>query len=259
MKITVINGSPHKGNTFQLVQRIESYFQKSKDTQFSYIHLALCNLKTCLGCFQCIRNGHTNCPLQDDQQQILNEMLSSDGIILVSPVYNYNVSSIMKNFIDRFSFIGHRPIFFNQHLLIASSAAGIGLRQIKNYMTNFIGDIWGFRSTSFIGFIKSPSVDINTALSKIEPKIERYSNHFQKKINNSKWKPSFHHIDQFCTMRMIWTLTKMKNAFPFDNSYYSSLKGKHFYNNIKVNNFLYFFSLIKSKLLGIMLQAVLNI
>jgi multimeric flavodoxin WrbA len=257
MKITVLNGSPRKGNTLRLVKEIEKIFLKYSDTSFSYIHLSLANLKNCLGCFQCVRNGPDTCPLHDDRQAILNEMLSSDGIILASPSYNYNVTSLMKNFIDRFAYLGHRPIFFNQHLLIVSSTAGIGLNQVKKYLTNYVGNIWGFRSVSFLGCTFNPIEDASHIIKFNKRKIEKAFIHFNKQLQKSKWIPSFHHIDQFCTMRTIWTLHKMAKAFPYDNTYYSSLKDKKFYYEIQLSSIKYYISLWKSKLLKIILQFAL--
>jgi len=257
LKITVINGSPHKGNTFQLIKQIEASFQQKDNVTFSYIHLFQANLKTCLGCFQCIRKGHDNCPLVDDKKQILDELLSSDGIILASPAYNYNVTSIMKNFIDRFAFIGHRPMFFKQHLLIISSTAGIGLRQVNSYLSKYVGNIWGFRSVLAFGYVKNPNKELDEIFPKIKRKIENISTAFYNHIINNHWKPNFHHIDQFCTMRMLWTLEKMRNAFPYDFTYYSSLKGKHFYFEVKINTIQYNFALTKAKILSLILKLAL--
>jgi multimeric flavodoxin WrbA len=49
-------------------------------------------------------------------------MMNADGIIFVSPAYANNVTGLMKNFIDRFAYVGHRPNFFNQcPMLVATT------------------------------------------------------------------------------------------------------------------------------------------
>jgi multimeric flavodoxin WrbA len=61
-------------------------------------------------------------------------MLVSDGVIFVSPAYCQNVTALMKNFVDRFAYIFHRPRFFNQKALIISTTCGAGLKETLNYL-----------------------------------------------------------------------------------------------------------------------------
>jgi multimeric flavodoxin WrbA len=48
-------------------------------------------------------------------------MHAADGVIFATPVYVMNVSALMKTFIDHFSYIYHRPRFFDKKALLLST------------------------------------------------------------------------------------------------------------------------------------------
>jgi len=49
MKILVIMGSPHKGNTYAAAKKIEEAMRKRSDVEFEYLMLAEANLPPCRG------------------------------------------------------------------------------------------------------------------------------------------------------------------------------------------------------------------
>lgn len=63
MKILIINGSAHKGNTWKLVvQAKKQLLECSKETEFEEVHLIEKELPFCVGCSNCFRLGHDKCP-----------------------------------------------------------------------------------------------------------------------------------------------------------------------------------------------------
>ncbi len=128
MKILAIMGSPRKkGNTYKVVQEIEERMKEMGDLEFEYLFLKDANLEPCRGCHTCLLKGEDLCPIDDDRPKIEEQILNSDGVILASPVYLFNVSALMKKFLDRFAYVCHRPRFFNQYLMSVSTAGGSGL------------------------------------------------------------------------------------------------------------------------------------
>ena len=95
MKIIGISGSPRKdGNTEYLLQKLVSSFNGE------FIRLCKFKIGHCQSCWKCRKTE--NCILDDDMTKILiPKLLDADVMILGSPVYFNNVSSIMKAFIDR--------------------------------------------------------------------------------------------------------------------------------------------------------------
>jgi multimeric flavodoxin WrbA len=91
----------------------------------------------------CLDKGEELCQLKDDRDKILEKMLNSDGVIFATPNYSFNVSGLMKIFLDRLGFFCHRPRFFGK-VFTGIVAQGIyGGNKIVKYL-NFIGGAIGF-------------------------------------------------------------------------------------------------------------------
>jgi multimeric flavodoxin WrbA len=118
MRILVIIGSLRKGNTLETVRKIETYHKQRSDCEYEYLFLKQSDLKLCTGCHLCMTKGEGFCPLQDDRDAIIRKMEESDGVILASPTFSMNVSWVMKNFMDRLSYLQHRPRFFRQKFMV---------------------------------------------------------------------------------------------------------------------------------------------
>ena len=112
IKIVAICGSPHKGNTYDILKMLQ---QSNAEIDFKILMLSELNLKDCLGCYSCINTGEENCPLKDDRDMIIEEMKDADGTIFASPTYARTISALMKKFVERTSYISHRPIFFGKY------------------------------------------------------------------------------------------------------------------------------------------------
>jgi hypothetical protein len=166
-------------------------------------------------------------------------MLDSDGVILATPAYNFNVSALMKNFIDRFAHLGHQPRLFNQHSMIITTTAGTGLREVIAYLNKYVAKLWGFRTADSIGVLTPPYEKSDKLIEKEEKIMRKKAELFLKRMKWQDWAPKYYHIEQFCSLRAIFSLEEMKKGFPADYDLYNSLWSKRFYFDIPVNSFLY--------------------
>jgi multimeric flavodoxin WrbA len=57
--------------------------------------------------------GEEFCPLKDDRDVMIEKMTASDGVVFATPNYSFQVSALMKIFLDRLGFVFHRPRFFD--------------------------------------------------------------------------------------------------------------------------------------------------
>ncbi len=110
--VTAFVGSARKKGfthaaTLQLLERVQSF----GDVRCDIVFLADCNLGLCRGCKTCFVRGEEHCPLHDDRDALIAKMMESDGVVLASPNYSFQVSAIMKAFLDRLGFVFHRPCF----------------------------------------------------------------------------------------------------------------------------------------------------
>ncbi len=95
MKTVFISGSGRKdGNTAFLLKNLQEKLGGK------FLQLSDYSINHCMGCWSCRSTGF--CRHDDDMEnEIIPELLFADVIILGSPVYFNNVSSIIKSFMDR--------------------------------------------------------------------------------------------------------------------------------------------------------------
>jgi len=145
IKILIINGSPHKGNTWALVEIIKKRMQELSDSVivFDEVHLMEVGLSLCTGCSLCLIKGDKNCPHHTEVQELINKIEENDAIIIASPCYANHVSALIKNFIDHLSYNIHRPRFFTKKMLALSTAGGTGSKNCTKYLRETFMS-WGF-------------------------------------------------------------------------------------------------------------------
>lgn len=100
MKIVVLNGSPNiKGSTNIL---IDAFSKGAKEAGHSVDYFDIPHLKIhpCFGCVKCGYNSP--CVQNDDMTMIKESLLTSDMIVLATPLYYYGFSAQLKTVIDRF-------------------------------------------------------------------------------------------------------------------------------------------------------------
>jgi len=99
MKAVCILGSPKpNGNTAAILSEIERPL-KEKGVDVVRYCLGECKINYCSGCKTCDKDGQ--CIYNDDVQQIVHDMFTSDLVIVASPSYWGDVTGQMKVFIDR--------------------------------------------------------------------------------------------------------------------------------------------------------------
>ena len=102
MKILVLNGSPKaKSDTMRMTRSFLSGLQAQTECDVIIIDVIKKNIKPCVGCFMCWKNGDGKCVQKDDQNEILCEILKSDVIIWSFPLYCYSMPSHLKAVVDR--------------------------------------------------------------------------------------------------------------------------------------------------------------
>ncbi len=84
MKILAICGSPRKGNTYKVLNSINENYP---DIDYKILMLKDLNFELCKGCYSCVVRGEEKCPIKDDRDMIIGEMLEADGIIFASTTY----------------------------------------------------------------------------------------------------------------------------------------------------------------------------
>lgn len=121
------SGSPRiKGNSDIILNQIISGVAR-ENLAADALNLTKLKFQGCIGCEKC-RKDKICTGLNDDLSSVYDKVISSQGLVLVSPTHNYNVTSWMKAFIDRlycfYSFENDRPRSWSSQL------AGQGRRAV---------------------------------------------------------------------------------------------------------------------------------
>lgn len=99
-KVLGVSGSPRKnGNSDMLLRQIVKGVNEQTSVSTT-INLRDYQFGSCIGCEKC-RKDKICTGLNDGMTLLYKNIFESKGLILVSPTHNYNVTAIVKAFIDR--------------------------------------------------------------------------------------------------------------------------------------------------------------
>jgi multimeric flavodoxin WrbA len=195
-RVTAFVGSARKKHTYDSVRQFLNSMQSLGDVESEIVRLSDHNLKTCRGCKACCDKGEEFCPLKDDRDALIDKMMASDGLVFASPTYSFQVSAIMKIFLDRLGFAFHRPRFFGKTFTSIVVEAIYGGPKVVEYL-DFVGDALGF------------NVVKGSCVQSLEPMTEKqrrtndavlaaHSRRFHERLSRPSYRvPTFLHLMMF--------------------------------------------------------------
>ena len=227
MKYLIINGSPRKKNTWNIVRHVE----ENLDGEFEEIHLIKHKIPMCNGCFKCFEEGESECPHFEYLNPIVEKIEECDGLIITSPVYALNVSGLLKNLFDHTAYIYHRPQFFDKKALIVVSTAGAGQKNVAKYIDETLRH-WGFNKNYKLAFALGGREHFE---AKEISKINRTSQKFRMDVESKKLhSPKFMDLIFYNAWR---ALAQSDNPNKTDQEYWenSDLANHEFAPIVKLN------------------------
>jgi len=142
MKIVAFIGSARSGHTYKATEQFLNRLHILGNIDSEMVQLSDYNLQICKGCSLCLNKGEEFCPLKDDRDILLDKIANANGIIFATPNYSFNVSGLMKVFLDRFGFIFHRPRFFGKtftNIVVQGVYRGEKIVKYLNFVGNALG------------------------------------------------------------------------------------------------------------------------
>jgi multimeric flavodoxin WrbA len=141
-KITAFVGCATRKNTYKAVMQVLNNLQAQGDVEYEIVPLSKYNLGVCRGCYQCFEKGEEFCPLNDDRDILMDKIMASDGVVFATPNYSFQLSGLMKIFLDRFGFAFHRPCYFGKAFTsIVTQGIGRGGEIVKylDFFATYLG------------------------------------------------------------------------------------------------------------------------
>jgi multimeric flavodoxin WrbA len=199
MKIVLINGSPRKGNTYHAAKIFLDEMAKSGELSCTEYFLPRDLPEFCIGCGNCFDKGEAKCPHTQYTLPILHSMLEADALLFATPVFVWQTTGAMKNFLDHFAhmFMAHRPkeeVFLKKAFILSTATGGLKKSAIKPVAT--ILKLWGINrvySQGFILHVMHPGTwdSISTKRrEKFEKVIRKHAKEFCRQVNAKK-RPSY--------------------------------------------------------------------
>jgi multimeric flavodoxin WrbA len=179
-RITAFVGSARKKHTYNAVRQFLDNLQSQGDVECEIVALSDYRIETCRGCKLCFEKGEEFCPLKDDRDVLIEKMTASDGVVFASPNYSFQVSAMLKNFLDRLGFVFHRPRFFGKTFTGIIAQGIYGGAKIVKYL-DFVGNGLGFNTVKGSCFTAFEPMT-GKEKQKIDRTLERHSKRFYEKL-----------------------------------------------------------------------------
>ena len=150
MKIVMIHGQSHKGNTYTVAKELADKI----GGEIREFFLPRDFDKPCNGCFTCFQKDLTHCPHYKELEPMVTAISEADLLILESPVYVYHATGQMLNFLDHFGtwWVVHRPVeaLSQKQAVVIATAAGGGMKSTVKDMADSL-EMWGIRKIYKLG------------------------------------------------------------------------------------------------------------
>ena len=118
-KVLGIGGSPRKGGNSDILMKRLLKGARDGAAATEEIQLRDYQFQSCNGCERCRKDKECT-ELQDGMQLIYPRIREASGLVVISPIYSYNMTALMKAFIDRlycfYDFSDERPGYWSSQL-----------------------------------------------------------------------------------------------------------------------------------------------
>lgn len=204
MKCLIINGSPHKGYTWKIVEYVREILEAMGDIEFEEVMLMDADIPLCKGCFSCFYNGEQTCPHSHKVSPIVQKLLSADALIITSPVYALHVSALLKNYFDHTAYLFHRPVMFEKKALVITSTAGGAAKKTAQYVRDTLKH-WGFNRVFTLSVVAMGNPEIP---DKAKGRCDRVARKFYDDVKSQKlYPPTYKRVMFYNVWRRLTSLS----------------------------------------------------
>ncbi|MFW9946947.1 MAG: NAD(P)H-dependent oxidoreductase [Candidatus Odinarchaeota archaeon] len=115
-KIVVFDGGPRNNKFSKTSFMVNNFIEGAKEAGASveYFKLNDYNIHDCSGCYSCFTKTPGECIYKDDMTMLRKKYREADLVVFASPLYVFNVTGILKRFLDRLCPILKPYMVFNK-------------------------------------------------------------------------------------------------------------------------------------------------
>lgn len=164
-RIVVLTGSFHKnGTSFLMADEFIRGAKKAGNSvaRFDTAHM---NIRGCLGCNACRTNK--DCVCNDEFHLVIKEVLASDMIVFVTPIYYYGMTAQLKAVIDRFHSVSEKLIGKSMQSALISTCSDTNRETVKPLLMHY-ESIAEYLQWENVGEITALGVPDRAAIEKTE-------------------------------------------------------------------------------------------
>ncbi len=220
-----VGNARQRSFTYAAARQFLDNLRSFGDVQGEIVSLSDYNLGVCRGCKACFVRGEERCPLKDDRDLLIEKMMASDGVVFASPNYSFQVSAIMKIFLDRLGFVFHRPRFHGKSFTAIVVQGIYGGGKVVDYL-EFVGAGLGFNVVkgSCITVLE-PMVDKERR--KMDGTLARHSRRFHERL----LKPGYPTPSIFRLMAFRMSRTSIERTLGDDNRDHTYYRDQGWYGS----------------------------
>lgn len=201
MKILIINGSRKNGNTLQLANALVDSIRRNEPASLEVIHLSDLNMGFCSSCHGCFKSSEEICKDAAAVRAPRDAMDLADLTIVATPVYALQVSGLVKNWLDHFAYIMHRPRYYDKRAVIVTTTAGAGTGSVVKYIRQLL-PMWGVNTVYPLTatlFAEDLMID-----RKLQGRISFLADTIVNDFRGRKYRrPSFYHLSIHTVFRVM--------------------------------------------------------
>ncbi|MDR0309141.1 MAG: flavodoxin family protein [Candidatus Methanoplasma sp.] len=159
MKVLLINGSPRAdGNTSELVKRfIGDIGNKASVEEVRIFNTDIKGCKNCGACQRAVLEKH--CTVNDGMSALYPKFLSSDVVIIASPIYMWQFTPCTLAFLNRLHCLCHSADFSYNEMAGKKMAALVTLgdeEEVADFAVNGLKEFCTFFSIGYLGDLRIP-------------------------------------------------------------------------------------------------------
>ncbi len=222
MKVFILSGSNNKINSTseRLAKKLAEGLEAARIETATYL-LSQCNIKYCEGCNRCF-NGK-ECAIQDDMPKIKQDLLDSDVVVIISPVYIHSIPAPLKNFLDRIAYMTHRMTLAGKGAAIVTVSASNGNAETEEFLDKVV---IGYMGASPLNKIRILKVDMSDRVQ------DSYIQNLIDTIRYFKRHPELHATEKQEEVFKMWnTLYSSNPEIPEAKIWFA--EGYHLYNRFE--------------------------